>query len=206
MKKVALAAAMALALGGTAKADMFDYGQIIGGGTMEPTLTTSDPLFGVNDNDMSTGFNVGGALGWNLGPDLSLEIEGFYTHSAYDSPLVSSGSLETMSFMGNIFWNFDCGGKWKPFIGAGLGGAQVTITDGVYGGVPFTGDSDIVFAWQAMAGVTIPVAETVDLLIEYRFQSAEDTTLDITNGVGVTLPVTQEYQSHNLSAGFRLHF
>ncbi len=202
MKKIALAAAMALALGGVAKADMFDYAELSGGITMAPELDTSGLT-----NDIETGFNVGGALGWTLAPELDLGLDVFYTQSHFGGPFVSGDShLESVSFMLNGKWSFDCGGKWRPFIGAGVGGAQITMSDGVFnflGSTAFTGDSDIVFAWQAMAGVSIPVADQIDLTLTYRYQGADDADLTITNGVGGQLHLSQEYQSHNLSAGFR---
>jgi len=202
MKKIALAAAMALALGGTAKADLFDYFEIQGGLTMAPELATS----GV-DGDIETGFNVGGALGWQLAPELALEADFFYAQSHMDGPLITASHLESFSFMANAIWSFDCGGKWRPYIGAGLGGAQITISDGTFnfiGSTDFTGDSTIVFAWQGMGGVSIPVADAIELFLEYRYQGASDADLTITNTVGTQITVTQEYQAHNLSLG--LHF
>jgi OOP family OmpA-OmpF porin len=202
MKKVALAVAMALALGGTAKADLFDYAELFGGGTMEPELSTSG-----FEGDMQTGYNVGAALGWKLAPEFALEIEGFYTASNFEGPLITQSSLETFTFMANAFWTFD-GGGWSPYIGAGLGGAQINVTDGnfnFFGTTPFQGDADVVFAWQAMGGFTVPVAEGIDMLAEYRFQSAEDADLTLIANGGGTLPIQQEYKSHNVSIGFRFN-
>ena len=202
MKRIALAAAMALALGGTAKADLFDYAELQGGLTMSPELATS----GI-DGDIETGFNVGGALGWQLSPELGLEAEGFFTQGHMDGPLITASYLESFSFMANLIWSFDCGGKWRPYVGAGIGGAQITVTDGTFnfmGSTDFTGDSTIVFAWQGMGGVSIPVADAISMFLEYRYQSASDADLTITNGVGGQITISQEYQSHNLSLG--LHF
>lgn len=201
MKKVALAAAMALALGGTAKADMFDYAELFGGGTMAPELSTSG-----FEGDMKTGMNVGASLGWKLAPEFALEVEGFYTASNFEGPLITESSLETFTFMANAFWSFDCGEGWRPYIGAGLGGAQITVTDGdfnFFGTTRFNGDADVVFAWQAMGGFTVPVAEGIDILAEYRYQSAEDADLTLTANGGGQITIQQEYRSHNLSLGFR---
>lgn len=202
MKRIALAAAMALALGGTAKADLFDYAELMGGLTMAPELATSG-----FDGDIETGLNVGGSLGWNLAPELSLEVEGFYTSSNMAGPLITGAHLETFSFMTNLLWSFDCGGKWRPYIGAGLGGAQVTVTDGNFnflGTTAFTGDSDIVFAYQGFGGVSIPFDDSLAIFIEYRYQAADDADLTITNNIGGQISISQEYQSHNLSAGLHI--
>ena len=198
MKRIALAGAIALALGGTASADVFDYAKLFGGVTMEPPLDSPAP------NDMQTGLNAGGALGWNFSPEVSAEVEGFFTQSQYDG---TDAALETFSFMANAYWSFDCGGKWRPYIGAGIGGVQVTATDNhVIPGTTIIGDSDIVFGYQAMAGVTIPVADSIDFLAQYRYQAADDADLTLTfSPAGGTVSYSQEYRSHNLSAGFRFN-
>jgi len=109
--------------------------------------------------------------------------------------------------MANAYWSFDCGGKWRPFIGAGIGGVQVTATDNhVIPGTTIIGDSDIVFGYQAMAGVAIPVADSIDFLAQYRYQAADDADLTLTfSPPGTKVSYSQEYQSHNLSVGFRFN-
>lgn len=200
MKKVALAAAMALALGGTAKADIFDYAELFGGATIEPSLSQGSTTI-----DMSTGVNVGAALGWNFGPNISVEAEGLYTSSDFDSPTVKA-ELETFSFMANAYWAFDIGSRWKPYVGAGVGGVAVTVTDGsVVGVTTFGGDSKVVFGYQAMAGVTIPVAANIDFLAEYRYQGAQDASITLLSPTLGPNTFDQEYKSSNLSAGFRFH-
>jgi opacity protein-like surface antigen len=195
MKRVALAAAMALALGGTAaKADMFDYAELQGGVT-----------FASVDHDTDTGFNVGGALGWGLSPELALEADFLFTQSGLEGTPITDSNLESFTFMANLLWSFDMNSNWHPYIGVGLGGAQITVSDGTFGVTPVIGDSDVVFAWQAIIGANVPVAERISLLIEYRYQGSSDADLTLTDPLGGGIPISQDYQSHNLSAGFRFH-
>jgi opacity protein-like surface antigen len=205
MKKFALATAIALALGGTAHAALFDYGQLLGGATFEPKLHNG--FFGNKNMDMHTGYNFGAALGWNLSPELSAEIEGLYTNSPYDDQISGgfSASLETFSVMANAFWNFDIGSKWKPFIGAGIGGIQVTVSDGSFFGTPFGGSSDFVFGYQGMAGFTYPVSGDIDFVVEGRYQAAASDASVSVNFGPPKVSFKQEYDGASVSAGLRFH-
>jgi len=190
MKKIGLALfatmAMAFGFGGSAKADLFDYAKLYGGATIEPQLEWC--FLGCSDFDMDTGFNVGGSLGWNVAPEFSIEADFMYTHSNYSC---CTTRLETFSTMVNGLWHFDIDSKWKPYIGAGIGGVQSIYEFG-------TGNlSDFVFGAQGMAGVDIAIAETVDLQLEYRYQWADDA-----NDSGVSW----EYKSHNIDLGLVFHF
>ena len=185
MKKLALATAMALVLGTSAKADIFDFAAIYGGATIEPPLHM--PLGTV---DMRTGYNVGGVLGWNITPEISAGVDLMYTKSHFD--VGNLGRLQTFSVMANGYYNFDIGSKWRPFVGLGAGMVQVNDTINFFG---TSSDSAWVFGWQAEAGVTIPVADKIGMVIAYKYQSAQDADLFGVSG-------SQEYKSHNISAGF----
>jgi opacity protein-like surface antigen len=189
MKKFALAAAMALALGGTANAGLVDYAKMFGGATLEPSLSAPEG----SGLDMDTGYNLGAALGWNVSPNVSLEAELFYTSSGFSN---FDARLETMSVMGNAYYNFDCGWKAMPFIGVGVGGVQVNHNDKFAS----TSGSDFVFGYQAMAGFTYNLTPSMDLLVEYRYQGSGDAHIvDSVHPLGGD----QEYKSHNLSIGIR---
>ena len=189
MKKIALALfatmAMAFGFGGPAKADMFDYAKLYGGATIEPQLEFC--FIGCSDYDMQTGFNVGGALGWDVAPEFSIEVDLMYTASNYDC---CSTRLETFSGMVNGIWRFDIGSKWKPYIGAGIGGVQSIYEFGS------GNDSDIVFGAQGLAGVAIPIDDKIDLSVEYKYQWADDANDNFTQW---------QYKSHNLDLGLVFH-
>jgi opacity protein-like surface antigen len=189
MKKIALALfasmAMAFGFGGAAKADLFDYAKLYGGATIAPELEWCGPV--CSDYDMDTGFNVGGALGWDVAPEFSVEVDFMYTQSAYSC---CDTRLETFSAMVNGIWHFDIDSKWKPYVGAGLGGVQSIYEFG-------SGNSDdFVFGAQGLVGVAIPIAERVDLMFEYKYQWADDANDD---------GLTWEYKSHNLNGGLVFH-
>lgn len=197
MKKFVLAAAFAAAGAVPAQADILDYAELFGGATFHSDLE----LAGV-DRDLDTGFNVGGSFGWWVGPQFSVEMDFFYTDADYDLGTDDS-SLESFSFMGNAIYHFsDIGSGFRPYVGAGLGGVQVHVSDGVLGGLPFTGDSEIVFGWQVLGGFAINIDNNIDFIAEYRYQDASDADL-VLHFAGVPSPAETEYASHSVSAGFR---
>ena len=200
MKKFVLAAAFAVAAAVPAQADLLDYAELFGGATFSPDLE-----FAGADRDLETGYNVGGSFGWWLGPQFALEMDFFFTSSDYDLAAPDEGTLESFTFMGNAIYNFaDIGSGFRPYVGAGVGGAQLRVSDGVLGGLPFIGDSEIVFAWQALAGVAINVDQNIEFIAEYRYQSASDADVTLTF-VGGPMPTDIEYASHSLTAGFRFN-
>jgi opacity protein-like surface antigen len=169
-------AAMAVAQAqAPAQADVIDYAQLFGGLTVEPDLS-----FGSSDYEMDNGFNVGGQFGWNVGNSFTVGLDFFFTASDY---VGYDTSLESFSTMVAGTYMFDMGGA-RPYITAGLGGVQVN----------YEGDADWQFGYQAGAGVLIPVEDKIDLILGYRYQSANDATIGGTSNI--------EYQSHNLSIGF----
>ncbi len=177
MKKIMLAAAMALALGGTAQAKLVDYAQVFGGATIEPNLD-----FGGFSYKMTPGYNVGASLGWWVSSDISIEAEGMYTSTQYDC---CSTSLETFSVMANGVYHFDVGSAWKPYIGVGIGTIQSN-----YNGVL----NAWVFGYQGFAGFAIPINPTLDFFAEYKYQGSSDAS---------DLGTTWGYSSHNLDIGLR---
>src|SRR5882757_1481821 len=148
MRVLVWAVAGALALGTSAQAALVDYAELFGGVTIEPPLTWNSSQY-----DMDSGLNFGGALGWDVAPELSVEVEGMYTKSNYSC---CARRLETMSVMVNGVWHFDVGSAWKPYIGAGIGGVQSTF-DYVAGN-----ESDFVFGYQGFAGMAIPLNSDLD--------------------------------------------
>ena len=177
MRKLLLAAVAALALGGTAHADILDYAAIYGGYTADPNLTIDGASF-----SMDHGYNVGAAFGWDVTSNFSFGVDLMYTNSDYK---IFPGKLETFSVMGTAYYNFDIGSKWRPFVGAGIGGVQESVTA--------LSGSDFVFGYQGVAGVSYPLAEKTAVVLAYKYQGASDGSINPFNNIW--------YQSHNISAG-----
>jgi len=142
------------------------------------------------DGEVDTGWNVGGAAGMYVTPNLGVELDVFYNDRA--AACCSDDKINALSFMVDAVYGFNPDGFVNPYLGVGLGTVRVEGVDGS------NSESDWKFGYQAMAGVMLNVSETVGVFAEYRFHDAV--------GDAEVLGVDLGYNSHNASAGLRLNF
>jgi opacity protein-like surface antigen len=183
-----VAAALGALAAPSAMADkIVDYVKVFGGAT-----TTKALRWGGAHYDTDTGWNSGGALGWNVTSHLALESELFYDRVEYHC--CNPNSNTSWSGMVNGIWQFNSGFTPNPYVGVGLGLDHVRYHND-------TGHytrTDNVGGYQLISGFTYPLANNLDLMGEYRyrgaFTQAEDSGLK------------WEYQSNNFSGGLRIKF
>ena len=121
-----------------------------------------------------------------------------------DFELGLDGDMTTLSLMGNGFYSFG-EGQLRPYIGAGIGLArhdatideQTVTSEGEEYEIPELSGDDIVFAFQAMAGVGYAMSETTEVRLGYRYFATGDADFD---GSEVS------YASHNFEAGVLIRF
>ena len=95
-------------------------------------------------NSYKTGFKVSGMLGREFGNGFRLQVEGFFAratlskliYTEISSPALQgveipnedipvSGSADQTGAMVNVWYDFNEGSRWRPFIGGGLGVVRV---------------------------------------------------------------------------------
>jgi opacity protein-like surface antigen len=83
------------------------------------------------------------------------------------------GKVETLGLFLNGFYDFNLGGGFSPFVGAGIGyqGVDVLFRPS---GVPVADDSDSGFAWQLMAGADVALTPSVGLFLQYTYRQSFD--------------------------------
>ena len=167
MKKIALAAAMSIALTGVAKADWVDWVAVGVGGTQSPDLS-----YGGTDFDMDYGYHGTAMVGWNQSEEVSIAADVMFAESEYDG---FSSSLQSLSFMLDVIYACDTGDFWTPYVGAGAGGINLRYEGGNM--FPAFSGSDWAFGYQGMAGVSFEIDETHSVFVGYRYQQAEDVTI-----------------------------
>ena len=131
-----------------------------------------------------------GSVGYGFGNGLRLEVEGNYRHNGFGSPspsgMANRGYEEKYGGMFNVLFDLDIGSPYVyPYIGGGLGYAQVDQrgqSSGVFSGGNVTttitdrlGGSQGSFAYQAIAGLSLPIPPVVGLSLtaEYRFYALD---------------------------------
>jgi opacity protein-like surface antigen len=189
----------------------------IGAVWVEDSDLTSDQIdnFGGNEADLSfdTGYGATAALGFSsydskkrrgrsrrhtYNSGARAEIELGYRKSDMDEISVSGdgsesidGDFSVLSLMANGFYDFMPSNTFSPFIGGGIGYANVkSKVDG-------TQKNDNVFAYQLAAGVAIAASQKIKIDLQYRYFVTDDPDLD---------GVEAEYTAHNLLIGVRYSF
>jgi opacity protein-like surface antigen len=133
--------------------------------------------------DFDTGYTLGASVGYLVTPNIAIEGEYAYRNAGVSTDLKSSGSsplpsndATSNSFMFNALYRFDGmgpNGAWTPYVGAGIGGANVSIDAN-----NANWDSDTLFAYQFIAGVGYDVAPQWTIFGETRWFATEGGNFD----------------------------
>ena len=133
-------------------------------------LSPDGGVDGYKDN-VDHGGGGGVEFGWAFGlaPSTSLMIEVELLGAGFN---VDSGpAVGVGAFMNNVMIRRQVG-RFGVYGGAGLGFYAVEVEDGY----SLNGETDASgFAWQALVGVDVEVASFMDVFLEYRYLSLEDT-------------------------------
>ena len=173
------------------------------------------------DLELDGGFGFTGAVGYGGETGPSGEIEFGYRSADFNKlkgisataqgvtvsvpgELPVDGDVTTLSLMANGIYVFEAG-NLRPYVGGGLGlarhdatmDAQTLEYEGQVVSVDETSDDDVVFAYQAMAGVSIPISEGVEMRAGYRYFATAESEFD---GSKTT------YGTHNFEVGMVFRF
>ncbi len=166
-----------------------------------PTTYRADAV-----NEYKTGFRVSGALGYEFGSGFRVEGEVFFgranvsklTYTGITSngrdlgiPKTSdptvSGPADQLGGMVNVWYDFNTGSRWKPFIGGGIGVMRSDWSDLAY-------DPDVPFNAALEAGIRadprlqgLPPEQADAMVAEVLFQqkqAREEAMLEVPNLAG----------------------
>jgi opacity protein-like surface antigen len=124
------------------------------------------------DGDVKSGAQGAIAWGSSIGANWRAEIALGYRSQKVDSALTSNvgvfaasdGKVKALSVDLNGYYDFPVSGPVKPYLGAGVGVAQVKIDDGLLD------DKGDALTLQAMAGASVAVSPRISLFAEGRYQ------------------------------------
>jgi len=169
-----------------------EHGLYIGGFVSYAMPSDSD----ITDSTLVTpgdstilGYNRGVGVSFDLGYKMGIgRIEGELAYQSngvdrYRSPLGSAdatGRLNQSSALLNGYLDFPTGTSITPYIGAGVGVAQVQLEDfNISGsGVPNSSSTDTVNVFQVSLGGASRVNEHFDLDFRYRYAVTSDPSFD----------------------------
>ena len=172
---------------------------------------------GINGVDVESKFDPGvgilGQVGYGFG-QIRLEGELGYRYNKTDTVemlnqrVSGSGSARATTMMLNALYDFNTGTPWTPYIGAGVGGAYVNMNsvrarDNTFATVD---DSDLVFAYQGIAGVSYDFTNNLAIKADYRYLGTQSGKFDVTDNAGNSGTLEDNYTSHSLMVGFTYKF
>lgn len=193
-----------------------------GGVTFLPDDETSDETGFTVKEEYDTGYNVGAAVGYAGPRGLRGDIEVRYRHNDLDKftiiedagfgvanglgdldglDLEFDAQVSSLAAMANLYYDIDLGFPVTPFIGGGIGFANVDVEATVLGET-FIDDDDTVFAYQGTAGLTYDINGSFMLSLAYQYFRTGDVKVTSTDGE----PGEGEYESHNVYLGLRYAF
>jgi len=184
-RTIALAALLTALTGGAAHAVEGWYVRGDAGYTIEGNVDSD--LLGDSDLDQDWMADVG--VGYGMANGFRLEGELGYRNNELDE--FAPDEATVWSGMINLFYDFNRGGGWEPYLGVGVGYADVEIED-------FDESS---WGWQALAGIAIPINEQLDFDVGYRFFRVEELEGDIGGD-----PIEVEYEHQAVTVGLRWQF
>ncbi len=163
-------------------------------GKAESVFLDDADLTGSNGGkvEFDAGWGLGGAFGYDYGT-YRAEIEVSFRENDIDAfrGLGTSGDVSSSSFLVNGYFDFENSTDITPYVGGGLGLANVDFDDSIIN------DDDTVFAYHLGAGAGLAISETVMIDLAYRYLVTANP--DIGNGEA-------EYETHNLLVGIRYYF
>lgn len=146
-------------------------------------------------------FVINGAVGVELNPMIRVEGEiGFHHNTADQGGTGVDWTFRTINFMGNGYFDIPTQSPLRPYVGAGLGFALVQLEGESFG--VSDSDSDLVGAFQLMAGLGFDINPQVTLTFGYRYF----TTTDPSFILPIPGPFETEYTSHDFLFGARFRF
>lgn len=145
------------------------------------------------DLSMDSGFGFLAAVGNNFD---GLRGEAEIAYRINDLNKTSSGpatgEITSLSVLGNLLVDFAISENVRPFLGAGMGLAQIDS-----GSADLNKANDTVFAYQLIAGIGFPLTHITTIDLQYRYFATANPDFD---------GIEAEYETQNFFAGLRFDF
>ena len=161
------------------------------------------------------GFRAGLAGGYFFTDWFALEGEAGFIENRISSitgaDRVHDAWFSNIPFLVNGKLQLPNSSRFTPYIGAGVGFsvAWIDVSEIQLAGTSLHGDiSDVVFAWQGIAGLRYKINQQMGISFEYRYFYADGPSFqaDFTEGTASDTMKFGHTQSHCFSLAFDFHF
>ncbi|MGE5202598.1 MAG: OmpA family protein [Acidobacteriota bacterium] len=173
------------------------------------------------DAKANNGFAAGGTIGYDFGR-VRLEGEAIYRNhgmqtlsfssvppslqSGFGIPASGSaplsGDVASIGFMANAIYEVFPHSVVTPYLGAGIGGADLQLNSIRVGPIQIASGGSFQFAYQAIAGLKLALGRNWSATIDYRYFATTDGTFSDAFGNRFKVP----YSTHNALVGIAYHF
>jgi opacity protein-like surface antigen len=152
--------------------------------------------------DIKNSENFSGAVGTSFLKDTRTELEISYRSADLSSAYVNGiggaqvgGSVDTWTYLANVYYDFLDGQPIRPYVSAGIGAAthRGTLT---VGGISASAN-DTEFAYQAGLGASYSLTKNVSLWGGYRYLGSSDANFQ---------GLKASYGANEINAGLRYKF
>ncbi|MFA7429231.1 MAG: OmpA family protein [Rhodospirillaceae bacterium] len=165
-----------------------------------------------NGASFSPDYNLGAVLsghaGYNFGAfgpvGLRTEGEVAWRRNTVDgiNGLDASGRHSSLGLFGNLLVDIPTGTALTPFVGVGLGGVKVNISNVATTGFGRVYDDAWKLGYQGIAGVNYALTDNLAVRGDYRYMQTQDATFTADNGNRVKIP----NGNHSLMIGLTYSF
>jgi OOP family OmpA-OmpF porin len=222
-RAVLLAAVLPLLAAAPARADRGGWYMGAAGGWSKLDHVDSSNSSFLFKSEETNGYAVLGFAGYNFAGFLRLEGElGYRRHDVKSLAVVNDGGLgakigigslsgasahpaghvSAASLMVNGLFNILPSSRISPYIGGGIGAANMTLNKFAVAGTTIASGSDGRLAGQGIVGVGGKINEHVSLALDYRYFLTLDPTFKDASGA----PFRSHYRTHNVLLGVVYRF
>jgi len=160
-------------------------------------------------NEHERGNIVSGAIGLDMGNNFMAEVEIARRSSDIKKQSLlgvslpnSSGNTSSTAFMVNGYYETPTDSMFRPYVGLGMGIADVTLEEHKTGATTLVNDGQNVFAYQGMGGLAFNVSDNFTIFGEYRYFATHP--VQVTTATNTTHEAA--YETHNILAGVKYRF
>ena len=184
----------------------------------EPKFGDSSASLTLNPKD---GYAAGGAVGYDFGRvrlegeivfrDHGLQTLGFSNlpakaQAAFGVPASGSvplgGDVSSLGFMANAIFDLLPHSPVTPYVGVGVGGADLRVNNVTIHSAQFANGGSLQFAYQGIAGLKLALGRNWSASVDYRYFAATDGSFGDAFGNRFKLP----YSTQNAMASVAYHF
>ena len=155
---------------------------------------------------------IAGAVGYRFLDQVRSEINLSYRQvdvNELNAPSISldgRGDASAFAVMANAYYDFDIGYSVSPYLGIGIGFANIEVDTGSSDTVLAIDDNSSEFAWNVMVGISEHASEHIVLSLGYRYFGTTEPELSA-SALGVSsVKLKAKIELHEILFGFRYNF